>query len=442
MLKGTILFASTLLLGASVFAQNQNPQDCVSSYNPNTDYFPQKFNSDEDSAQLFTIEYRKNYKLLTDVSTGNHFALVQCGTPAPANSSLPNGTEIYQVPVKNAAVLSTTVVPFLEVLGVAETVKYVSSGDFIASPCFQKYLSANGATELSTTNTSLSTQQLQNADAQFGSSTTDPVPQTSVESSESFETSILGRASWLGYFSAFYNVEDIANSALNSITTNYNNLKNAASNYPTKPLVAWALYDAPSQFNKNTGTWQIKTGGYRQKLTMDAGGSIFNSTTTTYTNAQEFLNAIKDINILMDETYIATNLSDVLKSYQISDVNQYKFAKSIYRVDGILTETGGYDWYGTPLVMADAVLEDMINVINPSAPSSSYKRHWLRNVATNEPITRVNAGSCDWDETKPRPSLATPYNGGSFTLSASKASTLSISMMTLFITFIATFLLA
>lgn len=70
---------------------------------------------DEDSAQLFTIEYHNNYKLLTDVSTGSHFALVQCGTPAPANSSLPNGTEIYQVPIKNAAVLSTTVIPFLEV---------------------------------------------------------------------------------------------------------------------------------------------------------------------------------------------------------------------------------------------------------------------------------------------------------------------------------------
>lgn len=45
MLRGSILFASTLLLGATVLAQNQNPQDCVSSYEPNTDYFPQKFNS-------------------------------------------------------------------------------------------------------------------------------------------------------------------------------------------------------------------------------------------------------------------------------------------------------------------------------------------------------------------------------------------------------------
>lgn len=45
MLKGSILFASTLLLGTAVFAQNQNPQDCVSNYNPSTDYFPQKFKS-------------------------------------------------------------------------------------------------------------------------------------------------------------------------------------------------------------------------------------------------------------------------------------------------------------------------------------------------------------------------------------------------------------
>lgn len=91
--------------------------------------------------------------------------------------------------------------------------------------------------------------------------------------------------------------------------------------------------------------------------------------------------------------------------------------------------------------MADALLEDVINVINPSAPSSDYKRHWLRNVANNEAIQRINANSCDWDESKQRPSLATTYNGNAFTLT-SGASTLSIGMMTLFVSFIATFLLA
>ncbi|CAO3631912.1 unnamed protein product [Cunninghamella echinulata] len=447
MLKGSILFASTLLLGTAVFAQNQNPQDCVSNYNPSTDYFPQKFKSNEDSADLFTIEYHNNYKLLTNVSSNATFALVQCGTPAPANSSLPANTEVYEIPIKSAAVLSTTVVPYLEALGVAETVKVVSGSDFIASSCFQKYLSNtnNNVVELSATNTTLSNQQLQTAKAQFGFTAggSDPIPSTSVDGSESFEKSALGRTSWLGYYAAFYNVEDVANNALQSITNNYNNLKKAASSYSTKPVVAWALYDAPSQFNKNTGTYQIKTGGYRQQLTEDAGATIFNSTTLKYSTSQEFLNAIKDVNILIDETYIATNLTDVLKNYQISDVNQYKFAKAIYRQDGILTASGGYDWFSTPFVMADALLEDIINVVNPSAPSAEYKRHWLRNVANNEPVHTAKVEECNWDETQPRPSLATNFNGNPFTLSnTSAASSLTVGMMTVFASLMVSFFLA
>lgn len=68
---------------------------------------------DGDDAQYFKIDYHNNYKLVTDQRNQQTYALVQCGTPNPTN--LPNGTEIYQVPVTNAAVLETTVVPYLEV---------------------------------------------------------------------------------------------------------------------------------------------------------------------------------------------------------------------------------------------------------------------------------------------------------------------------------------
>lgn len=45
MIGGYLLFASTLLLGSVVSGQAQNAQSCVNSYDQNTDYFPQKFDT-------------------------------------------------------------------------------------------------------------------------------------------------------------------------------------------------------------------------------------------------------------------------------------------------------------------------------------------------------------------------------------------------------------
>lgn len=61
-------------------------------------------------------------------------------------------------------------------------------------------------------------------------------------------------------------------------------------------------------------------------------------------------------------------------------MDKYTFLKqkAVYREDGILTASGGYDWFEAPVVMADALLEDMINVVNPSSP---FSRQWFRNIA-------------------------------------------------------------
>jgi hypothetical protein len=149
---------------------------------------------------------------------------------------------------------------------------------------------------------------------------------------------------------------------------------------------------------------------------------MLNSTTTTFSSAADLLAVISNVDVLIDETFIGSNLTAFLQNYQIKEADQskYKFLanKNVYREDGILTATGGYDWFEAPVAMADALLEDMINAVNPSAPSSGYKRNWLRNIALGEPIKYSTAANCSWTEDTPRPNLATQYNGGKFTLSA------------------------
>ncbi|KAI9366671.1 hypothetical protein BD770DRAFT_9616 [Pilaira anomala] len=131
-------------------------------------------------------------------------------------------------------------------------------------------------------------------------------------------------------------------------------------------------------------------------------------------------------------------MSDFLKNYEIAsgDESKYKFLKNkkVFREDGILTASGGYDWFEAPVAMADALLEDMINAINDQAPSPEYKRHWFRNIALGEPIKFSSVDNCTWTEDAPRPNLATKFEGGDFKLSStSGASIMSVNMMSAFI---------
>ena len=152
---------------------------------------------------------------------------------------------------------------------------------------------------------------------------------------------------------------------------------------------------------------------------------MLNSTATTFSSSADLLKAIADVDILIDETFIGSNMSAFLANYQIptADQGKYKFIKNnkVYREDGILTASGGYDWFEAPVAMADALLEDMINAVNPSAPSANYARNWLRNIALNETIKTSTESNCSWSETAPRPNLATQYNGGAFTLNSNTA---------------------
>lgn len=156
---------------------------------------------------------------------------------------------------------------------------------------------------------------------------------------------------------------------------------------------------------------------------------MLNSTKTVYGSAAELLEAISSVDVLIDETFIGSNLTDFLKNYEIASgqESKYKFLqyKRVYREDGILTASGGYDWFEAPVAMADALLEDMINAVNPTAPSASYKRNWLRNIVLEEPIKYTTVENCTWVESSPRPNLATTYEGGAFNAEVSGASALS-----------------
>ncbi|CAM0142984.1 hypothetical protein VKS41_006265 [Umbelopsis sp. WA50703] len=401
-----VVLASPMLASAQQTSINNTA--CVQNYNAatdaNTDYFPNKV--DADDATYFQISYHNNYKLLVNSYTNETFALYQCGTPQP--TGLANGTKFFPVPVSNVAVMETIVVPYLEMLGVANSVTAVGSDALISSPCFQKFVQSDNIPTLSDTNTTSANLTLTKVDVEFGAYEADPTNNKSVSVSASQDPGTLNRAEWLEFFAAFYNKEQLANTLTAQINDNYNRLKQAASGYNPKPLVAWASYTAPSSYNNNTASWTVSNATYKVQFSQDAGGSALSG--GTYSSVSDFLNAITDVDVLIDETFVGSDFNAFLQNYNISATNEnnYKFIKNkaVYREDRISTTAGGQDWLEAAIPMADAVLEDVINAINPSAPTSNYTRRWLRNIALNETIEYSSAVNCTSNENDARPDAA------------------------------------
>jgi hypothetical protein len=300
-------------------------------------------------------------------------------------------------------------------LGVANTVTAVADDIFVSSPCFQKQVAGGSIQTLSTTNSTLATEQLAGVDVELGASAADSTNNKSVAVYAAQDPGTLNRAEWLEFFAAFFNKEQNANTLTAQINNNYNRLKQAASGYNPKPVVAWANYQAPSQYNNNTASWGVSNATYKVELTKDAGGTALGY--GLYSNVTAFQQAIMNADVLIDETYYATSLDDVLKNYNISSADQskYKFLtdKALYREDGISTQAGGQDWLEAAIAMADAVLEDVINAINPAAPTSNYTRHWLRNVSANETIRYSSAANCTSNENDARADVATNFTSTS-----------------------------
>lgn len=404
------LFAFALVASPAA-AQSANSQTCVTNFSANTDYFPSKIKVE--NATFFSVQYFNNYKLVTNKNTNETFALTQCGTPQPTN--LPNGTKYFTVPVKHVAAVYTTDVTFLEFLGVRSAITVLGSSVDVSSPCAQKLLANNTIASLSQ-NATMATEQEASVDVVFGAFTAEPAQNNSVSISSTSDPGTLNRAEWLKFYSTFFNLEDHAQSITQALFDNYNCLRDAsaAAASATRPVVAWTSYDAPSDYNNKTASWLISVAPYKAQLTSDAGATIFNSTTLTFSTSAAFLDAVANVDILIDETYISSNITDVYKNYNITtdNVGNLKFASSkrIFREDTVQTLAGAIDWFESAVVQEDAVLADLINVVNSSYPSASYKRVWLRNVAQGENVVIKTAADCV-DPTAPVVDIAPKCNG-------------------------------
>ncbi|KAK3845417.1 MAG: hypothetical protein J3R72DRAFT_29464 [Linnemannia gamsii] len=256
-------------------------QNCVTNYdaNANVDYFPSKISVD--NAALFKVRYEKNFKVVTNTAAGTNkesvYVLYQCGTPAPAATGFANGTVFVEVPAKAVASLTTTSVAYIEMLGRRSAIKVVDTEGLVSSPCVQLGLEKGEIVGLEDNNKTLRAEQFKGADLVFSGFTVENGTESkSVTTSEVSDPGPLNRAEWLEFYSTFFNLEESAQKLTGSINNNYNCFKTAANAKPTKPVVAWSTYTAPSSFNQNVASWSLSGADYKRILTVDAGATFYN----------------------------------------------------------------------------------------------------------------------------------------------------------------------
>jgi iron complex transport system substrate-binding protein len=352
----------------------QNATACVSNYNANTDYFPNK--SSIVAANGFKLQYFSNYKLLSvpQAWAGDQprtYVLLQCGTPLPS-TGIPAEAVVINVPVQRTVALSTTYLPYFEKFALLSDLVAIENSDYVYSPAVKQAVGAGqiatvgGGAEIDIEKT-LSLQP--DVIFAYGSGSPDYDAHPKLQAAglnvvllaEFLEPTPLGRAEWGKAIAAFFNQEAAANIWFDGVSDRYNSLRASAQASPTQPSV---LKEAPYQ-----GVWYVPGGqSFAAKLLADAGANYVwaadpHSGSLTLDFETVFANA-SSADFWLDVGFVNS-----LAELQASDQRFGEFASvhhnKVYNNNKRLGENGGNDYYESGTASPDVLLADLVEIFHP-----------------------------------------------------------------------------
>ena len=216
------------------------------SYDAATDYFPTKLSSEFSTG--WDVTYFNNYKVIEGSAIGKIVAY-QCGTPIP---TVDGATLNVSIPLTTATVLSTTYIPFFEIIGQRAAIKGASNTAAVSSPCLREAIAAGTVGEISSVNYAPSVADIDAAggDATFAgtydvSSLAGAIAGAAIPMAENAEATGIGGAEWLEYVSLFFNEEAAASAHIGEVVDRIAATEQAVTDtLPTGPRkkVIWA-YD-------------------------------------------------------------------------------------------------------------------------------------------------------------------------------------------------------
>jgi iron complex transport system substrate-binding protein len=347
---------------------------CVTDYDPEIDYFPEKATISDSVG--WTIEYFNNYKLITVLNpwTGAEqqfsYALVQCGTPAPAD--LGNDTQVIEVPVQSVVSMSSTNLPHLNDLGVLDRLVGVDNFMFVNTPAVVERIEAGDLVEIGS-GAGLNVEQaielepdlimtFSVGDPQFDShpALLDAGLKT-ILSGSYMESTPLGRAEWIKFTGAFFNAEAAATTAYTDIAERYNQISSLAQAADDRPTV---LINAPFQ-----GTWYISGGqSYLARLLADAGADYLwaddDSTGGMALSFEAVFEQAQDADYWLNPSGWQSLADGLAEDERYAEFAAFENG-NVYNNNARVNANGGNDYFESGVTNPDVVLADLIKIFHP-----------------------------------------------------------------------------
>jgi iron complex transport system substrate-binding protein len=380
-----LLALSLLLSGLMVQAQEANLlADCVTDYDAETDYFPDKLTVDYSIG--WDVEYYNNYKVINMTSPwpgagpddAFQYVLVQCGTPAPEGY---DDALVIEVPTGDIIALSTTYLPAIVDLGLVDKLIGMDSNLYVNSPEVIERIEAGDVIEVGSGST-INVEAVLDAEPSivlaYGSGTPEYDAHPALLEAGVFvaiatdyvENHPLGRAEWLKFIALFYNAEAEANAIFDDRVSVYHELAALTADIPEedRPTILW------SSNSSWTNAWSVPgRQSYVGQLLADAGVNyvlqdaeeVLDNDTSAPFDFEVVYDAGLDADYWLPDSYGITSLDDLLASDErYGDFAAFQSGE-VYLNDSIVNENGGNDYYESGASNPQVILGDLIAIFYP-----------------------------------------------------------------------------
>ena len=367
---------------ASSSVKAANPTECVTDFDANTDYFPDKVVVE--SSEHWSITYENSYKIVRNDAAGTSYLLYQCGTPPPQDAGQHDA--VVPVPLGDFGVHYTSFIAYVELLGLRSSITAVGGqAAWIYSPCLNKMIDQDMVDVVSDINNATIVADVGvSQDVPFFVGSSSHVFDDGFEVTEWMETNQLATFEWIKFFSVFFNREKEANMLFDAAMDRTECAKNNAgilSADKEKPVILWGYYSG-------CGGWDVAQScpNYYCELADTCGATLLTSMEGSvdaqetcfrnYMTTEEFVAFGKDADIWI---YPGRDLDTILSQYS-DDLKDFVSVKNnkVYDVAGQTFDA----WSAERKTEPDTLIQDFCSVVgneNPSTPTP-HQLTFLRHV--------------------------------------------------------------
>lgn len=280
---------------------------------------------------------------------------------------------IIAVPVERCVVTSTTHIPALEALNVAERLVGFPGTKYISSTKTRELIENGKVRELGK-NEAINTEVLidlapelvvgfsiNNHNKAYETIQKSGIPV--VYNGDWTEQSPLGKAEWIKFFAPFFKKEKLADSLFSSIENQYIEAKTIASGYDKQPTVlAGSMYK---------DIWYLPAGNsWAAQFIEDANANYLwqdsEGTGSLSLNLENVLDKGREADYWIGPGQF-TSYAQMISAHQLySKFNSFK-NHTIFTYSSVKGETGGLLYYELAPNRPDLVLKDLISILHPNA---------------------------------------------------------------------------